>query len=58
MLADFNFEPFYKLINELNTDLQFIFENLNTSMNFLDIHLNIADNILNFDIYHKLTNSF
>ena len=44
-LADFNFEPFYKLINELNLDLQFIFENLKTSMNFLGIHLNITDNI-------------
>ena len=52
-LINFDIEPFYKLINELDPDLKFIFEKLTT-----DIPLSIVDNQLHFDIYHKPTNSF
>ena len=57
-LIDFDIEPFYKLINELDPDLNFIFEKLTTDINFLDINIKIVDNQLHFDIYHKPTNSF
>ena len=57
-LINFNIEPFYKLINELDPDLKFIFEKLTTDINFLDINIKIVDNQLHFDIYHKPTNSF
>ena len=57
-LINFDIEPFYKLINELDPDLKFIFEKLTTDINFLDINIKIVDNQLHFDIYHKPTNSF
>ena len=57
-LINFDIEPFYKLINELDPDLKFIFEKRNTDINFLDINNKIVDNQLHFDIYHKPTNSF
>ena len=57
-LISFNIEPFYRLINELDPDLKFIFEKLTTDINFLDINIKIVDNQLHFDIYHKPTNSF
>ena len=57
-LINFDIEPFYKLINELDPDLNFIFEKLTTDINFLDINIKIVDNQLHFDIYHKPTNSF
>ena len=37
-LINFDIEPFYKLINELDPDLKFIFEKLTTDINFLDEH--------------------
>ena len=57
-LINFDIEPFYKLINELDPDLKFIFDKLTTDINFLDINIKIVDNQLHFDIYHKPTNSF
>ena len=57
-LVNFDIEPFYKLINELDQDLKFIFEKLTTDIKFLDINIKIVDNQLHFDVYHKLTNSF
>ena len=57
-LINFDIEPFYKLINELDPDLKFIFEKLTADINFLDINIKISDNQLHFDIYHKSTNSF
>ena len=57
-LINFDIEPFYKLINELDPDLKFIFGELTTDINFLDINIKIVDNHLHFDIYHKPTNSF
>ena len=43
--------------NELDPDLQFIFEELTKSIIFLDISLKI-NNKLHFDVYHETTNSF
>ena len=43
-LINFDIEPFYKLINELDPDLKFIFEKLTTDINFLDINIKIVDN--------------
>ena len=57
-LINFDIEPFYKLINELDIDLKFIFEKLTTDINFLDINIKIVDNQLHFDIYHNSTNYF
>ena len=49
-LINFDIEPFYRLINELDPDT--------TNINFLDINIKNVDNQLHFDIYHKPTNSF
>ena len=57
-LMNFDIEPFYKLINELDPDLKFIFEKVATDINFLHINIKIVDNQLHFDIYYKPTNSF
>ena len=45
-------------MNELDPDLQSIFEELTKKINFLEINLKIIDNKLHFDVNHKLTNSF
>ena len=57
-LINFDIEPFHKLINELDPDLKFIFENLTADIDFLDINIEIVDNQLHFNIYHKPTSSF
>ena len=57
-LINFDIEPVYRLINELDPDFKFIFEKLSTDINFLDINIKIVDSQLHFDIYHKPTNSF
>ena len=57
-LINFDIETFYKLIDELDPDLKFIFEKLTTDINFLHINIKIVDNQLHFDIYHKPTNYF
>ena len=57
-LINFDIKPFYKLVNEIDQDLKFIFEKLTTDINFLDIKIKIADNQLHFDICHNPTNSF
>ena len=57
-LINFDIEPLYKLINELDPDLKFTLEKFTIDINFLDINIKIVDNQLNFDIYHKETNSF
>ena len=41
---------FYKIMNELDLDLQFIFEELTRNTNFLDVNLKIINNKLYFDI--------
>ena len=45
------------MINNLETDLKFIFENPSKSLNFLDINIRIVENNLAFDIHYKPTNS-
>ena len=57
-LEKFDIKQFYDLINSLDEDLKFIFENPSRTLNFLDIQLKIVNNTLVFDIYYKPTNSF
>ena len=46
------------MINNLDPDLRFIFENPSKSLNFLDTNIRIFENNLVSDIHYKLTNSF
>ena len=48
---NFDIEPFYKLINELDPDLKFIFEKLTTDINFLDINIKSVDDHFFSQIY-------
>ena len=57
-LDNFDIESFYSMINNLETDLKFIFENPSKSLNFLDINIRIVENNLVFDIYYQPTNWF
>ena len=57
-LENFDTEPFYNIIDNLDPDLKFISKNSSKSLNFLDINLQIVVNNLVFDIYYKPTNSF
>ena len=41
-LENFNIKQFYDLINSLDEDLKFIFENPSRTLNFLDIQLKIV----------------
>ena len=54
----FDTEPLHNMINNLDPDLKFIFENLSKSFNLLDMNLQIVQHNLVFDIYYKPTNSF
>ena len=45
------------MINNLDPDLKFIFENPFKSLNFLDINIRIVENNLRFDIHYKSSNS-
>ena len=47
----FNIKQFYYLINSLDEDRKFFFENPSKTLNFLDIQLKIVHNTLVFDIY-------
>ena len=51
----FNITEFHNLINSLDEDLKFVFENPSRTLNFLGILLKIVGNTLVFDIYYKLT---
>ena len=57
-LDNFDIEPFYSMINNLDPDLKFIFENPSKSLNFLVINIQIVENNLVFDIHCNPTNSF
>ena len=57
-LENFDIKQLYDLINGLDEDLKFIFENPSRTLNFLDIQLKMVNNTLVFDIYYKPTNSF
>ena len=48
----------HKLINALDSNLKFIFEELASYINHLDINTKVADSHLHFDIYHKPFNHF
>ena len=54
-LDNFDIESFYSMINNLKTDLKFIFENPSKSLNFLDINIRIVENNLVFDIHYQPT---
>ena len=55
-LDNFDIEPFYSMINNLDPDLNL---SLNfKSLNFLDINIRIVESNLVFDIHYKLINSF
>ena len=58
MLENFDIESFYSMINDLDPDLTFIFENPSKSLNFLDINTQIVKNNLVSDIHYKRINSF
>ena len=49
-LIQFNIQDFYKIMNELDSDLQFIFEELTKNISFLDINLKIINCILMYAI--------
>ena len=49
-LIQFNIQDFYKLKNELDPDLQFIFVELTKNINFLDVNLKIINCILMYTI--------
>ena len=57
-LKNFDVTHFYKIFEDLDEDLQFIFANLSTNMNFLDIDFKIVDNQLILNLYHKPTDSY
>ena len=57
-LENFDIKQFYDLVNSLDEDLKFIFENPSRTLNFLDIQSRIVNNTLVFNIYYKPTNSF
>ena len=57
-LENFDTEPLHNMINNLDPDLKFIFENLSKSLNLLDMNLQIVEYNLVFNIYYKPTNSF
>ena len=54
-LDNFDIEPFYSMINNLDPNLKF---NPSKSSNFLYINIRIVENNLVFDIHYKRTNSF
>ena len=58
MLDNFDIEPFSNMINNLDSDLKFIFENPSRYLNFLDINIRIVESSLVFDIDYIPTNSF
>ena len=57
-LENFDIEPFYSMINNLDLDLKLLVKNPSKSLNFLDINLQIVENNTVFDIYYKPANLF
>ena len=57
-MMQFNIQHFYKIMIELDPDLQLIFEESTSNINLLDINLKIINKQLYFDVYHKPKNSF
>ena len=52
-LDNSDIESVYSMINNLDPDLKFIFENPSKSLNFLDINITVVENNLGFDIHYK-----
>ena len=46
------------MVNNIDPDLKFVFENPSKSLNFLDVNIQIVENNLVFDTHYKPTNSF
>ena len=55
---EFDTNGIYQLLDELNPDIRFIFEELSTEQCCLDVKCVVVNNILKFYIYYKPTNSF
>ena len=51
----FNLEHFAKAINEMDPDLKFIIDEIKEETH---VKLKTTDNLMEFDIYHKPTNTF
>ena len=56
--TEVDIKPLLNLLNSIDPDIQFIFENLSTSVNFLDVNCTLNNDVLCFDIFHKPTHSF
>ena len=57
-LQGFNVEKLYKLFDELDPQLKFIFSSLQKSTDFMDISFKIRKQIMDTRVYHKPTDSF
>ena len=57
-MDNFDIEPSYRIINDLDPALKIIFENPYKSLNSLDISIRIVENNLVFQIQCKPANSF
>ena len=57
-LENFDIKQFYDLINSVDEDVEFFFENPSRTLIFLDIQLKIVNSTLVFNIYYRPTNSF
>lgn len=56
--TQYDIKPLHNLLNSIDPNIQFIFEDISNTVNFLDVQCTIEQNQINFDIYHKPTNSF
>ena len=56
-LDNFDTEFFHSMINNLDPDLKFIFNNSSKPLNFIDINIQMVENNLVFDIHYKRTHS-
>ena len=57
-LRGFDVERLYKLFDELDPNLKFIFSELSKGSDYLDVSLRIKNKIIESSVYHKPTDSF
>lgn len=57
-LQGFDVEKLYKLFDELDPQLKFIFSTLAKSQDYLDISFQIRNELMRTSVYHKPTDSF
>ena len=57
-LQEFNIEELYKLFDDLDPNLRFIFSELSKGSDYLDISLRIKEKLIETSVYHKPTDSF